>query len=53
MSKEKSVFTRLWVEDNFLNHICEETHAQSMWNKLDSPCAPKTSNNKMFLIKHI
>ena len=44
---------RLWVEDNFLNHICEETHARTMWNKLESLCAPKTGNNKMFLIKQM
>ncbi|KAA0040427.1 Retrovirus-related Pol polyprotein from transposon TNT 1-94 [Cucumis melo var. makuwa] len=35
-------FMRLWVEDNFLNHICEETRVQTMWNKLESLCAPKT-----------
>ena len=44
---------RVWVEDNFLNHIGEETQAQTMWNKLESLCAPKTGNNKMFLIKLI
>ena len=46
-------FMRLWVEDNFLNHICEEIHARTMWNKLESLCAPKTDNNKMFLIKQM
>ena len=45
-------FMRLWIEDNFLNHICEETHARTMWNKLESLCAPKTGN-KMFLIKQM
>ena len=24
-----------------------------MWNKLESLCAPKTGNNKMFLIKQM
>ena len=46
-------FLRLWVEDNFLNHICEETRVRTMWNKLESLCAPKTGNKKMFLIKQM
>ena len=41
----------LWVEDSFLNHICEETHARTMRNKFESRCAPKTGNNKMLVIK--
>ena len=46
-------FMRLWAEDNFLNHICEETQARTMWNKLESLCAPKTGKNKIFLIKQM
>ena len=44
-------FIRQWVDDNVLNHVSEEKHARSLWNKLEQLYARKTGNNKLFLIK--
>ncbi|GJR64775.1 putative RNA-directed DNA polymerase [Tanacetum coccineum] len=46
-------YIRKWVDDNVLNHICEETHARTLWNKLKYLYARKTRNNKLFLIKQM
>ena len=46
-------YIRQWVDDNVLNHIIGETHARSLWNKLEQLYARKTGNNKMFLIKQL
>ncbi|GJX38414.1 putative RNA-directed DNA polymerase [Tanacetum coccineum] len=46
-------YIRQWVDDNVLNHICEETHARTLWNKLEQLYARKTRNNKLFLIKQM
>ncbi|KAJ0482909.1 putative RNA-directed DNA polymerase [Helianthus annuus] len=42
-----------WVDDNVLNHISGETHARTLWNKLEELYARKTGNNKLFLIKQL
>ena len=42
---------RQWVDDNMLNHICNETHAKLLWEKLESLYARKTGNKQLFLIK--
>ncbi|GJT49389.1 Toll/interleukin-1 receptor domain-containing protein [Tanacetum coccineum] len=42
-------YIRQWVDDNVLNHICEETHARTLWNKLEQLYARKTGNNKFFV----
>ena len=39
--------------DNVLNHISGETHARTLWNKLEQLYARKTGNNKLFLIKRL
>ena len=39
------------VDDNVLNHVSEEKHARSLWNKLEHIYAQKIGNNKLFLIK--
>ncbi|WKA06698.1 hypothetical protein VitviT2T_024587 [Vitis vinifera] len=44
-------YIRQWVDDNVLNHVSEEKHARSLWNKLEQLYARKTGNNKLFLIK--
>ena len=44
-------YIRQWVDDNVLNHVSEEKHASSLWNKLEQLYARKTGNNKLFLIK--
>ena len=44
-------FAVISVDDNVLNHVSEEKHARSLWNKLEQLYAQKTSNNKLFLIK--
>ncbi|GKC90017.1 hypothetical protein Tco_1150666 [Tanacetum coccineum] len=46
-------YIRQWVDDNVLNHICEETHAHTLWNKFEQLYARKTGNNKLFLIKQM
>ena len=46
-------FIRQWVDDDVLNHISREIHAQTLWGHLESLYARKTGNNKMFLIKQI
>ncbi|GJX10932.1 putative RNA-directed DNA polymerase [Tanacetum coccineum] len=46
-------YIRQWVDDNVFNHICEETHARTLWNKLEQLYARKTGNNKLFLIKQM
>ncbi|GKD43630.1 putative RNA-directed DNA polymerase, partial [Tanacetum coccineum] len=46
-------YIRQWVDDNVFNHICEETHARTLWNKLEQLYARKTRNNKLFLIKQM
>ena len=43
-------FIRQFVEDNVYNHICNETHAQTLWNKLEELYASKTGNNKLFYL---
>jgi len=46
-------YIRQWVEDNVLNHIINETHARSLWSKLETLYASKTGNNKLFLLKQL
>ena len=46
-------FIRQWVDDNVLNHISRETHAQTLSEHIESLYARKTDNNKMFLIKQM
>ena len=46
-------FIRQWVNDNVLNHISDETHARSLWKKLEELYARKEGTNKMFLIKQL
>ena len=43
-------FIRQFVEDNVYNHICGETHARTLWNKLEELYASKTGNNKLFYL---
>ncbi|KAH0679432.1 hypothetical protein KY284_020517 [Solanum tuberosum] len=38
-------YIRQWVEDNVRNHIVNETHARSLWDKLETLYALKTGNN--------
>ena len=44
-------YIKQWVDDNVLNHVSEEKHARSLWNKFGQLYARKTSNNKLFMIK--
>lgn len=46
-------YIRQWVDDNVLNHISGETHARTLWNKLEQLYARKTGSNKLFLIKQM
>ncbi|KAK8564203.1 hypothetical protein V6N12_036332 [Hibiscus sabdariffa] len=44
-------FIRQFVEENVYNHIDQETHARTLWEKLKSLYASKSGNNKLFLLK--
>ena len=44
-------FIRKFVEENVYNHIDQETHARTLWEKLESLYASRSGNNKLFLLK--
>ncbi|KAK8999646.1 hypothetical protein V6N11_070805 [Hibiscus sabdariffa] len=44
-------FIQKFVEENVYNHIDQETHAHTLWEKLESLYASKSSNNKLLLLK--
>ncbi|KAK8537987.1 hypothetical protein V6N12_044126 [Hibiscus sabdariffa] len=44
-------FIRQFVEENVYNHIDQETHARTLWEKLESLYAWKSGNNKFLLKK--
>lgn len=44
-------FIRQFVEENVYNHIDQETHARTLWEKLESLYASRSGNNKLFLLK--
>lgn len=46
-------YIRQWVEDNVKNHIVNETHTRSLWDKFETIYASKTGNNKLFLLKQL
>ena len=43
-------YIRQFVDDNVYNHICNETHARTLWNKLEQLYASKIGNNKLFYL---
>ena len=43
-------FIRQFVEDNVYNHIANETHARTLWEKIESLYASKSGNNKLYLL---
>ena len=43
-------FIRQYVEDNVYNHIANETHAKTSWEKIESLYVSKLENNKLFLL---
>ena len=47
------VYIRQWFEYNVRNHIVNETHATTLWDKLETFYASKTDNNKLFLLKQL
>ena len=47
------VYIRQWVENNVCNHIVNETHDRTLWEKLETLYASKTGNNKLFLLKQL
>ncbi|VFQ70711.1 unnamed protein product [Cuscuta campestris] len=40
-----------WVDDNVLNHIYNESHARTLWDKLESLYTSKTGNDKLYLLR--
>ena len=43
-------FIRQYVQDNVYNHIVNETHARTLWEKIESLYASKSGNNKLYLL---
>nr|KYP44187.1 Retrovirus-related Pol polyprotein from transposon TNT 1-94 [Cajanus cajan] len=43
-------FIQKFVEDNVYNHIANETHARTLWEKIESLYASKSGNNKLYLL---
>lgn len=46
-------FIRQWVDDNVYNHIANESHARSLWEKIESLYASKSGNNKLYLLNSL
>ncbi|KAG6431267.1 hypothetical protein SASPL_109345 [Salvia splendens] len=44
-------FIRQFVEENVYHHVDQETHARTLWDKLENLYASKSGNNKLFLLK--
>ena len=44
-------FIRQFVKGNVYNHIDQETHARTLWDKLENLYASKSGNNKLFMLK--
>ena len=43
-------FIRQYVEDNVYNHIANETHAGTLWEKIESLYVSKSDNSKLYLL---
>src|ERR1044072_37493 len=46
-------FIRQYVEKNVYNHIANEEHARSLWNKIEYLYASKSGNNKLYLLNSL
>lgn len=46
-------YIRQFVDDNVYNHICNETHARTLWTKLEMLYASKSGNNKLFYLSKL
>jgi len=44
-------YIRQWVDDHVLNHIANDTHAKTLWDKFETLYASKSGNKKLFLLK--
>jgi len=42
-------FIRQWVDDNFLNHIANDSHAKTLWDKLETLYASKSGTTNYFV----
>jgi len=40
-----------WVDDNVLNHISNDSHAKTLWDKLETLYVSILGNNKLLLLK--
>lgn len=45
------IYIRQFIDHDVYNHICNETHARTLWNKLELTFASMTDNNELFLLK--
>ncbi|MDV3181216.1 MAG: hypothetical protein Q8830_03320, partial [Candidatus Phytoplasma australasiaticum] len=46
-------YIRHFVNNNVYNHICNKTHARTLWNKLEQLYVAKTGNNKLFYLTQL
>jgi len=53
MHRQVCGYIRQWVDDDVLNHIDGETHAHTLWQKLEELYARETRKNKMYLVKQL
>ncbi|KAG6424239.1 hypothetical protein SASPL_114654 [Salvia splendens] len=44
-------FIRQFVKENVYHHVDQETHARTLWDKLENLYTSKSGNNKLFLLK--
>lgn len=51
--KQVCDFIRKFVEDNICKHICDETHAQTLWKKLEDLYFSKMGNNKLLCVRKL
>jgi len=42
-----------YVEDNVYNHIANETHVRTLWEKIEYLYASKSGNNKLYLLNSL
>nr|KYP73286.1 Retrovirus-related Pol polyprotein from transposon TNT 1-94 [Cajanus cajan] len=46
-------FIRKIIEDNVYNHIANETHVRTLWEKIKSLYPSKSGNNKLYLLNYL
>ncbi|RDX68085.1 hypothetical protein CR513_52966, partial [Mucuna pruriens] len=50
---DADMMTKIFVDDNIYNHIANEIHVMTLWEKIEYMYALKRGNNKLFLLNSI